>query len=249
MPGYDVTAINGLGFMPYNNYANQVGVMNLYDDCYSPMGFNNGLVGFNPTFSGGINYDDYFKQMTDYQNFTSRYQLQYIQNQRNNELQINAPMEGIQGAASVLNEKIVANEQEQIMNAWNSYINAIKVAYPDADSATIKARAKSIYQQIHGTSLVDDIRAYGDSSFKQGFFEMLTFGLSNRKSAEQNISELTGQPVSRNEYSKQVAGKAVGGATIGAAIGTLISPGFGTLIGGVIGGVVGTVVGLFKKNH
>ena len=246
MPGYDVSAINGLGILPYNNYANQVGVMNLYDDCYGSMSFNNGLIGFNPSFSGGLNYDNYFDQMTDYQNFTSRYQLQYMQNQRNNEIQINAPMEGIQGTASVLNEKIVANEQEQIAGAWNSYVNAVKAAYPNADEETINARATALYQQIYGTSVTDDIRAYGSSSFKQGFMQMITFGLSNNKSAEQNIAELTGQPVSRTEQAKQLSGYAAGGATIGAAIGC-IGGVAGMLIGAGIGSIVGSVVGLLKK--
>ena len=110
MSGYDVSAINGLGFMPYNSYANQVGMMNIFDD-YSPMGFNNGLLSFSPTFTG-MNYDDYYNRMMDYQNFTSRYQLQTVQNSRNNEVAINAPMEGIQGAASVLNEKIFYLNEE-----------------------------------------------------------------------------------------------------------------------------------------
>ena len=92
--------------MPYNSYANQVGMMNMFDDYYSPMGMNGGLLALNPTFTG-MNLDDYYNRMMDYQNFTSRYQLQTVQNQRSNEVAINAPMEAIQGAASVLNEGIV----------------------------------------------------------------------------------------------------------------------------------------------
>lgn len=252
MSGYDVSAINGFGFMPYNSYANQVGMMNIFDD-YSPMGFNNGLLSFSPTFTG-MNYDDYYNRMMDYQNFTSRYQLQTVQNSRNNEVAINAPMEGIQGRAAVLNEKIVANEQEQIVGAWNSYVEAVKAAYPNADEETINARAKALYQQIHGTSVTDDIRTYGSSSFKQGFMKTITFGLYHEKTAEDNIAELTGQPVGKMEGYKKIAGGIAGGAALAtggmvALKGAKYLPKLGwrgLLIGGVIaaGAAIG---GLFSK--
>ena len=256
MPDYNVAAMNGLGFMPYNNYYNnQVALSGLYDD-YSPMGFNNGLIGFNPSFSG-MNYDQYFNQMMDYQNFTSRYQLQTIQNQRNNEVAINAPMESIQGTANVLNEKIVANEQEQIMGAWESYVNAVRNAYPEADEATIIARAKSHYQQIYGTSLNDDVRKYGKSSFAHGFMKTITLGMYHGKSAEDNIAELTGQPVGKMEGYKKIAGGLAGGATLAGA--AIVAPKVvkglwkvggwkGFLIGGVLaaGAAIG---GLFTSKN
>jgi len=213
MPGYNVAAINGFGFNPYNNYFNQAALTGLYDDCYSPMGMNNGLLGFAPSFTG-MNYDSYFQNMMDYQNFTSRYQLQTVQNQRNNELQINAPMEAIQGTANVLNEKIVANEQEQIMDAWGSYVTAVRNAYPNADDATLLARAKTHYQQIYGTSLNDDIRKYGNGSFTHGLYKILSFGLYQNKSAEQNIADLTGQKVGKTESLKETIGMMTGGAAI-----------------------------------
>lgn len=218
MSGFDITAMNG--YMPYGSYANQVGLSNIFDDCYSPMGFNGGLLSFAPTFTG-MNYDSYFDRMNEYQNFTSRYQLQTIQNQRNNEVQINAPMEAIQGKAAVLNEKIVANEQEQIMGAWNSYIEAVRNAYPNADEETIIARAKTHYQQIYGNSLNDDVRKYGDSSFAHGFKKTITFGLYHGKSAEDNISSLTGEPVGKMEGYKKIGGGIAAGATL--AAGSLVA--------------------------
>jgi len=105
--------------------------------------------------------------------------------------------------------KYKANEQEQIMGAWESYVNAVRNAYPEADEATIIARAKSHYQQIYGTSLNDDVRKYGKSSFAHGFMKTVTLGLYHGKSAEDNIAELTGQPVGKMEGYKKIAGGAI----------------------------------------
>ena len=218
--------------------------LGLYDD-YGMMGMNGGLMGFNPAFCG-MNYDSYFKQMQDYQNFTARYQLQTAQNQRNNDIAINAPMESIQGTASVLNEKIVSNEQDYIQGAWNSYVEAVKNAYPDADEKTIIARAKNHYQQIYGTSITDDIRKFGNGSFKQGLYQALSFGLANRKTTEENIAELTGQPVPRSENTKRQVGRAVGGAVYGAAAGLIFGP-VGAIVGGLVGAVGSVLLGLRKN--
>lgn len=242
-----ITSMYGPGYMPYNNYMNQVTMMNLYDDM-GMMGMNGGLLNFSPGFTG-MNYDSYFDQMMKYQDFMHQYQHQTVINRRNNEVAINGPMEAIQGKAAVLNEKIVANEQEYIMSAWQSYLNAVQVAYPEADEATLIARAKSHYQQIYGTSLNDDIRKYGNSSFKQGLFQMLSFGLANRKSAEENISDLTGEPLPRSQNIRKNAGRAVGGALYGAGAGFIFGGPLGALIGAGIGAVVGVVTGIIKNRN
>ena len=66
-------------------------------------------------------------------------------------------------------------------------------------------------------SVTDDIRQYGRGSFTQGFLQTITLGLADKKTAEENISELTGQPVGRSEKAKKIAGNAVGGAVFGGA--------------------------------
>lgn len=52
----------------------------------------------------------------------------------------------------------------------------------------------------------------------------MTFGLFNKKTAEETVSELTGQPVGTEENAKKIAGNVVGGALIGGAVWGLTTP-------------------------
>ncbi len=232
------------GFPMYNNYANYTGLSNLYDMDIMGGSVFNGMMPFMPSFGGGMNYDYYFNNMKNYLNFTSDYNLQMVENQRRNDLRINATDEAIRNAASVLNEKIVANEQQQIQQAYNNYIAAVAAKYPGEDERNIVARAKSNYQQMYNASITDEIRKYGHDSFTHGLYKGLTFGIYGKTTPEDNISAITGQPVSRWDKFKEIGGLATGGAALTSG-GVLLAKNLGWLkkvpkLGWLYAGVVGT---------
>ena len=228
--------VGNIGMFPmYNNYLGYVGLDDMYDmDYLSGCGLGAGAMGMNGSlfpgmgvtpFMGGYNgagYDQYYNQMLEYQNFNNRIQKQNILNQRNLEMEINSPQEGVARAAAILTEKIQQNEQDQIQGALQNYLEAVRQLYPGQDAAAISNRASSLYQQLTGKTIPQALRESGHSSFNHGFLKAVTFGAFNKTSAEQNISDITGQPISKKEKAKEVAGLAVGGATV-ATVGYLLA--------------------------
>ena len=220
--------VGNIGMFPmYNNYLGYVGLDDMYDMDYlsggglgvGAMGMNGSLfpgMGMMPYMGGynGANYDQYYNQMIEYQNFNNQIQKQSILNQRNLEMEINSPQEGVKKAAAILSEKIQQNEQDQIPGALQNYLEAVSQLYPGQDATAISNRAATLFQQLTGTSLPQALRQYGHSSFNHGFLKAVTFGIFNKKSAEQNISDITGQPVSKKEQAKEIAGLATGGAAV-----------------------------------
>lgn len=273
MADYSLAA-NMYGMFP-NMYTNQIALNDLsgldmyYPTCLSsdPMLTMNGSIfgspmyGAMPYMGGGYftNPQDYYKNYEKYQDFMIDNSVRQQQRLRNADLRLNSPQEGINKQATFLHEKIMHNEQRQIQKAYEAFKESVRNMYgSEADEQEIANRASTLYSQITGTSLTDDIRAHGRGSFTQGFLQTLTFGLADSKTAEENISNITGQPVGNSEKYKKVAGNALGGAVIGGigAIGLNLlwkgkKPLFKCLtkipvlaaIGGLIAGVVA-----FSKN-
>ena len=179
-------------------------------------GMMGGMMPYVPTFGSG-NYEDYYKQYEKYQDFMIDSQVRQQQKMRNADLKLNSPQEGIIGQAYILNDKIVRNEQDQIKGAYNSFVESVRRLYGDASDAEIHSRANTLYKQATGKVLIDDIRQHGRDSFTQGAIQSLTFGIFNKKSAEETVSELTGQPVGTEEKAKKIAGNITGGALVGAS--------------------------------
>lgn len=178
---------------------------------YGGMGYGMGM----PMMGGG-SYEDYYKNYEKYQNFMINSQVRQQRNLRNADLQLNSPLEGIQKQALLLHEKIMRNEQQQIHQAYDSFKQSVRNMYGDnATEEQVANRASTLYAQLTGKSIPDDIRAYGRDSFTQGFLQTLTLGFADKKTAEENIAELTGQPIGRGEKHKKIAGNIVGGALIG----------------------------------
>ena len=191
----------------------------------SPMmgmgGFGYGGMGMGmpyPMMGGSGNYEDYYRNYERYQDFMINNQVRQQQRMRNADLQLNSPQEGIQKQAAILHEKIMRNEQEQILQAYASFKESVRSLYGDqASDEQIANRASTLYAQITGKSIPDDIREHGRDSLTQGFMQTVTFGLADGKSAEENISALTGQPVGRKDKTKKVIGNVAGGALVGGA--------------------------------
>lgn len=198
----------------------------------SPMmgmgGFGYGGMGMGmpyPMMGGSGNYEDYYRNYERYQDFMINNQVRQQQKMRNADLQLNSPQEGIKKQAAILHEKIMRNEQEQILQAYASFKESVRSLYGDqASDEQIANRASTLYAQITGKSIPDDIREHGRDSLTQGFMQTVTFGLADGKSAEENISALTGQPVGRKDKTKKVIGNVAGGALVGGATFCVASP-------------------------
>lgn len=222
-----VGAISPAGSFQYNPYYD-------FDDLdmnmgmYPSMGGMNGSIfdgsygmGMMPYVPGfGGNNQSYFNNMRDYQKFYNDYNIEQQRMQRNADLRINASVEGIKSAASILKDKIVNNEQDQIPEAFEKYLNSVRAAYGEGTDSEIKSRAMTLYAQMNGNkSLIQDLRDYGHGSGTQGFIQALTFGMYNRHSAEDNISNITGAPVGSGEKTKHNFGRLAGAATVGVTTG------------------------------
>lgn len=235
MSGGQIAGIGGFNPWMMNGYSNQLAMNDLFEDsmdCFSnPMMTNPmmsmggsifGGMPFMPGFTGG-NTQNWMQQMDAWQDYSIDRQINYQQKSRNADLRINAPMEGIQDAGAILNEKIYKDEQEQILPALAEYIAQVKAAYPNGTDEDILKRAKSLYKQQFQTELVDDIRKNGKDAFTQGFIQSVTFGLADNKTAEENIAQITGQQVGRADQTKKVLGRAAGGAVVGGVGAYLLS--------------------------
>ena len=194
----------------------------------SPMMYGGGML-------GGMG-PEYFNQMKDYQKFFVDYNVDQQKLQRNADLRINGSMEAIQSTYNALKDKIDKNEQGQIEEAYNNFVNAVKNAYGQGTPAEVKARASSIYSQLSGgKTLVQDLRSNSHGSFVQGVINSLAFGLYDRRSAEDNISAITGSPVSTGDKTSQNMGRLIGAGAVGLMLGA---------IGSKIGGKTGRLIGL-----
>lgn len=239
MSGFET---NALGMYP-NMYNNQIALNDLTEtDLYfpNPMMSMNGSIfgdmsgmnyGINPGIGmtpgimpgmmpgfGGISgsFEDYYKQYEKYQDFMIDSSLRQQQKSRNAELRLNSPVEGLQTRAGLLHDKILKNEQQQIKLAYNSYVQSVKELYGgDITESEARNRASALYKQITGTSIPEDIRANGRDSFTQGLLQTLTLGFADKKTAEENVAELTGQPVGRKERLEKIGGNIAGGAIVG----------------------------------
>ena len=162
------------------------------------------------------NNQDYFRYMRDYQKMNIDYNVEGTKLQRNADLKTNASMEAINNSFALLKDKIINNEQGQVIEAYNKFVNAVAAAYGDGSEAEIKARAKTIFKDLNGgKSLIEDLRENGNSSFVQGAINAITFGTYATSSVEDNISEITNSPVLTTEKAMQNTGRVAGATGLG----------------------------------
>lgn len=191
------------------------GAMGMNGSIFNPMGG----AGFNPMFGMGMGAMDssYFDNMKNYQQSWNNYYVDAQKMQRNNDVKLNGAMEAVQETAANLRDKIIHNEQDQIPEAYNNYLNAVKNAYGEASAEEINSRALSLYGQMTGKSIVQDLRENGHSSLLQGLIQSITFNTYGRRSAEDNIADITHQSVPTGEKTEQNVGRIAGIGVVGAA--------------------------------
>lgn len=189
------------------------GAMGMGGSIFNPMG-----MGFNPVFGMGMGMDSsYFDNMKNYQQNWNNYYIDSQKLQRNNDVKLNGAIEAIQETASNLKDRIAQNEQDQIPEAYQKYLNAVKNAYGEASEEEINSRALSLYKQMTGKTLVQDLRDHGHSSLLQGFLQTITLNTYCRRSAEDNIADITHQSVPLGEKTEQNIGRIAGLGAVGAA--------------------------------
>lgn len=225
MSGFNIAA-NMYGAFP-NTYNNQVALNDLCDlDLYSPMagmGMNDSIfngsmgmgMGYTPMYGG--NYQDYYKNYEKYQDFMIDNQVRRQQKMRSANSRVNSPLKGAYLAAETLKQKVMQNEQQQIIPAFNALVDSVAQMNGCKTKEEAFYAALDLYKNQYKTELTQDIQKYGRDSFTQGMLQTLTLGIADKKTAEENVSELTGQPVSRYNNALKIAGNATGGAIFGAA--------------------------------
>ncbi len=229
------------------------GAMGMNGSIFNPMMGG----GFNPMFGMGAPDSSYFDNMKNYQQSWNDYYVDAQKMQRNNDVKLNGAMEAIQETAVNLRDRVAQNEQDQIPEAYNNFLSAVKNAYGDASEEEINSRALSLYTQMTGKTLVQDLREHGHSSLVQGLIQSLTLNLYGRRSAEDNIAEITHQTVPTGEKTEQNIGRIAGCGIVGAAAyaaakalaghtGTILKGAakFLTSKAGIIGAVAAGVVAL-----
>ena len=205
--------------MLYNDFDNiDMASGSTYPGLMGPSIFGCGGIGMPMMGCGGMNSSSYFDNMKQYQKYYNDLNIEQQKMQRNADLQLNGSMEAIQTSAAALKDKIVRNEQDQIMKAYQKYVDCVRHAYGDSTEADIGSRAAILYQQMTGKSLIEDIRENAHGSTMQGFLNAASFGTYYRNSAEDNISQITGQEVAQGEKDSQNAGRVLGGLTVGGTL-------------------------------
>ena len=216
------------------------GYPNMYDP-YSSQVFMNDLTGFNTyippytgysmpwmgmndsifncpsytqiPFTGGYSSSDYYKQMVDYQ-----------KQSREADASMKKATRELRQARRNLEDKIANNEQEQIIPAFNEYVNKVRAYNGDEDSSDedMRSAALDMYEEQTGKSLQTQIRENGSSSFVHGLKEVGFLGFGDKISAEQNIAQITNTKEGRTDSILKSAGNATAGAAWGVTAGLLV---------------------------
>lgn len=229
-PLFSMPLTSGFGYPNmYDSYSNQVFLNDLTGmDWYSPsfnynMGFgygmdmNSSVFNYMPYNMPYMNYnsDSYYQNMDKYYENMMDNQVKYQQRTREADITLNASYKNMRQKGLVLNEKILLNEQEQIMPAFNDYVESVRSYYGnEAKDEDLKNIALELYQQQFGNTIQKDIRTNGSDSFAHGLKQVGLLGFGDKTSAEDNISKITGQPKGKTEKYKEWAGNAVAGVGI-----------------------------------
>ena len=82
---------------------------------------------------------------------------------------------------------------------------------PEEAEAQVKAYAERLYAQQTGSYITDDIKNNSSGSFWSGVKQILTFGLGNKTTADENIAMINGTKQTTGSKASKIAGNVVGG--------------------------------------
>lgn len=189
-----------------------------------------------PPMNEGESAEDYGKRVkslfgvqneiqNDLQNAQLKRQIENQNHMNGINFTLTSESDAITRRISILQSKIKANEQDDIMDCYNKLLNAVKkqltsqgINIKDVSSEQLKAYAEKLYLQTTGKSLTDEISEYGSGQFGNGFKKGI-FGLGwlfcNKRTAKDNIAEITGEEVSKTDKLNQALGTATSGILAG----------------------------------
>lgn len=163
----------------------------------------------------GYNPNAMYEQMDKWTDYMLDRNVRYTEKTRANDMRINGPLDATQYAADALREKIVKDAQPQVVQAFENYKQTLRKVYPEyanLDDKALSAKAMELYKQRNNVSLKDDIRANSKDIFAQKFLNGATFGLLFKGSAEETISDITGNPITHEDKVKGSIGTVAGAA-------------------------------------
>lgn len=164
LSGYDMYFPSGLCMDPMLSMNGSIfGGMSATPHMMPPMMPSMGI-----PFGGTGNYEDYYKQYEKYQDFMIDSNVRRQQKMREAELKLNSSQEGIQGRISILQDKIVRNEQQQIKQAYDNLVEGVRSMYGNGTEEELRNRTNRLYKDAVGKTVLEDIREHGRDSFTQG---------------------------------------------------------------------------------
>ena len=163
-------------------------------------------------------------------NFGINRQVQMFQNQNNAQFQMSAQMNDIQRQAQILHSQIKENNQDNVKAEYRKLLSSVEAQYgsqlqgmpEEQKQAKLRAFAEQVYTQTTGTYITDDIRANSSSSFVSGIKQVLSFGLSNSTTADENIAMIEGTRQTTGSKASKILGNVVAVATPLLALGAAI---------------------------
>lgn len=119
---------------------------------------------------------------------------------------------------AVLQRKIRENEQDSVMKEYNKLVQATEEKLKEGGYIQegtprdqVKAEAERLYQEQTGKGLLDDLQEHGDNPFWYGMKQAATLGtVTNKRNYEDNVSDITGEDVSKTTEAWKWAGRAAG---------------------------------------
>ena len=172
--------------------------------------------------------EEYMKQMQKIQDLQDDYSIKRQKKMKGAQFAVQGDQTVTAQAVGRLSDMVAANRQDDIPNAYQKLVTACKAelmnngAIPQGEEnspqaqAMIKAYAEQQYAGLTGKSLTANIRENGDSSFWAGMKKVMSLGLSNDRTAEENIAQITGNTYETSETASYAAGAVTAGAIGGA---------------------------------
>ena len=176
------------------------------------VGMGYGMGAFNPQYQ--------MQTMQQWDNFGVSRQVAAYQNQNNAQFQMAAQTENIARQIQILKTEIQNDNQNNIKAEYNKLLAAVKASYgsqiakgvsPEEAEAQVKAYAERLYAQQTGSYITDDIKNNSSGSFWSGVKQILTFGLGNKTTADENIAMINGTKQTTGSKASKIAGNVVGG--------------------------------------
>ena len=216
------------------------GMMNSFS---SPM-MNNGSIFSNPYMMGNMemgygpgaetwrmSQKDYLRYMASIEDQQRTQEVLRQKKNRGAEFELSAGTDVISRRIAVLQEKIHTNDQDHILLEYSKLVESVKDSLASQGVTNLtdekaRAYAENSYAKATGVGIAQDIRANGDSSFihglKEGSFLGLGSYLTNEKSADKTISEITGAAQDKSDSKMRTFGQVLSGiATAGIGLFTV----------------------------